>query len=655
MKSRLHLIFAALVISLNCLKAQDHLPGYIISLLEDIAESSDENSRAINLAEELSYLTENHVNINSGDVNEIKRLFFLTVFQVASIIDYTNNNGDIISATEISYIPGFDRELAEIMQPFIIYEDNRNKRKPDNRYHFRLMTNILTDDGETETDFAGSNYKLLSKLRLSSGAFEASVTIDKDKGEPLLLQGYKPDFLSGNIMYYPEGPINKIIIGDYKVLFGQGLTVWNGFSRAPLPTEQRIMKGSSNVMPYSSIDENDFFRGLAISLNTTSLNILLFASMNMIDAGIAYDENSGTKYIKSFYYNGVHNTPTTIMKRNQVVESCIGFNVNRMSKNLYTGINAVYTRFSLPVNPAEDIRNIYDFQGRVNASVSCDYAYLFRNSYLYGEFALDNNLKTAFLQGISLNPGGRIRFNIMYSRVNRGYNSFHGNASGVSTFNKPASNLLANLSSELTSFLYFSGGLLRKKELWYNNISGNFPNSLVYLLSLNLKPADFISLTTDIKHRMSDNWISPQQGIKTGIAVKKTNLRFSVETVASKQLKLHTRFEKVFIAGSPDKGFLCYQSAGYVFRRIPLEIRGRLTVFNTGSYDSRIYTWEDDLLYNPVIKPLYEEGKRSYLMIIYRAFGRVTLRAKYAVTDIHGNLESSSRINEVKLQVVLSL
>ncbi len=621
MKLRLHFICAALVISLNCLYPQDHLPGHIISLLEDIAASSDENLQAVNFAEEISDLAENPVNINSGDENEIKRLFFLTSFQARSIVDYTRKNGDIISAPEISYIPGFDRELSELLQPFIIFKYGDNDRRLNTGYHLRLMTNILADDGETKNNYTGSNYKLLSKLRFSSGPLEAFLTVDKDKGEPLLLEQYKPDFLSGNITYYPDGAINKIIIGDYKVRFGQGLTVWNGFSRSPVPTEQRPMKGSSCIIPYSSSDENDFFRGIAISLSTGYINIISFASMNMIDATTVNDEYTGTKYVKSFYDTGIHNTPTTIMKKNQVVESSLGFNINRMSNNLYYGLNTIYSRFSIPVIPADNPRNIYDFEGKVNASISLDYAYLFKNSYLFGEFALDNKLKTAFLQGISLNPGGRVRCNIMYSRVNRGYNSFHGNASGISTFNKPASSLLANLSSELTSFLTFSGGILSRKELWYNNISGSFPSSILYLVSLRLKPADCISLKTDIKHGVSDNWINPQQGIKTGTTVRKTNLRLSLETIVSERFKLRTRIEKVIIAGSHDRGFLCYQSAGYVFRKIPLEIRGRLTVFKTGSYDTRIYTWEDDLLYNPVIKPLYEEGERSYLMIIYRAFG----------------------------------
>ncbi|MEA1886491.1 MAG: hypothetical protein U9N72_04710 [Bacteroidota bacterium] len=654
MKLRLHLTCAALVISLNCLYPQVHLPGHIINLLEDIAASSDEDLQAANFAEELTILAEKPVNINSGDENEIKRLFFLTPFQVKSLVDYTRKNGNIISALEISYIPGFDRELAELIKPFIIFGYAGNAQSAYEGHHLRLITNILTDDREAKNIHTGSNYKLLSKLRLSSGPMEAFLTVEKDKGEAILVEGYKPDFLSGNITYYPGGTINKIIIGDYKVRFGQGLTVWNGFSRPPVPTEQRTMKGSSIILPYSSSNENDFFRGIAFSLSACDINIMLFASRNMIDATTGYDTDNEAKYIKSFYETGIHNTPTTIMKRDQAMESSFGLNINRMANKFYYAFNAVYSKFSLPVIPVEDPRNIYDFKGRVNASFSIDYAYLFKYSYMFGEFAVDNTLKTAFIQGLSLNPEGRVRCNIMYSRVNRGFNSVHGNASGVSTLNKPGSSLLANLSSELTSFLTFSGGVLRRKELWYNNISGNFPSSLLYLVRLELSPADFITLKTDIKHRISDHWINPEQGIKINAPLKKTNFRISVETVGSEQFKMRTRIEKVIIAGSPERGFLCYQSAGYVFRKIPLEIRGRLSIFQTDSYATRIYTWEDDLLYNPVIKALYEEGKRSYLMIIYRPLDIMTLRAKYAATNIQGELGTSVKVNEFNFQLILS-
>ncbi|MGC9341227.1 MAG: hypothetical protein ACP5E3_00855, partial [Bacteroidales bacterium] len=328
MKLRLQVTCAALVISLNCLYPQDHLPGHIISLLEDIA-SSDEDLQALNFAEELTMLAEKPVDINSGNKSEIKRLFFLTPFQVRSIIDYTSRKGNIISALEISYIPGFDRELAELLKPFIIFGHANNARRPNTGHRMRLITNILTDDGREQNNYSGSNYKFLSRLQLSSGPTEAFLTLDKDKGETFLAEGYKPDFLSGNITYYPGGTINKIILGDYKVRFGQGLTVWNGFSRPPVPTEQRPMKGNSIILPYSSSDENDFFRGIAFSLSAGDINIMAFASMNMIDATTAYDNDSGSKYVKSFYDAGIHNTPTTLKKRNQVREGSLGFNINR--------------------------------------------------------------------------------------------------------------------------------------------------------------------------------------------------------------------------------------------------------------------------------------------------------------------------------------
>ncbi|HCC71489.1 MAG TPA: hypothetical protein DEQ09_10125, partial [Bacteroidales bacterium] len=441
---------------------------------------------------------------------------------------------------------------------------------------------------------------------------------------------------------------------DFKVRFGQGLTAWNGFSRSPLPTAKILMKGNSGIIPCSSSDENDFFRGIAVSLRTRNINILSFASINMIDASTGYDESSDNQYIKSFYTSGIHNTPTTMAKRNRLAENSLGLNINSMNNNFYYGFNIVYSRFSLPVIPGEDTRDIYDFTGDINASFSVDYTWLFKSSYLFGEFAVSHNLKTAFLQGISLNPEGRLRCNILYARTGRGYNSFHGDASGLSTFNKPATSLQANITAELFSSLDFTAGFLRRKELWHNNTSGSFPSSINYLTSVRFSPSEFITVRTDAKHHVSELWVNALQGVKTGNLLRKTNLRLTIETQASESLNLRTRIEKVVITNSSESGFLCYQSAGFIFKNIPLELRARVAIFKTDSYDTRIYAWEDDLLYNPVIRPLYDEGNKSYLMIIYRASGNITLRAKYASTSINAGKDISNMVNEYKFQAVIS-
>jgi len=654
MRLRLQAIFAALVISLNCLYPQEQLPGHITSLLEDIAGLAADDIEAADYAEELVMLAEDPVRINSDDANGLKRLFFLTGFQLRSIIDYRSRHGGILSAMELSYLPGFDTELAELVSAFAVFDAPMKEKTGSGARHMRFMLNYIQQDDKNGAKYTGSPAKILSKARYSSGPLTAYLTMDKDRGEPLLLPGMTPDFVSASLAYRTGTVIDKIIVGDFKVRFGQGLAACNGFSRPPVPTETRLMKGNSDIIPYSSSAESDFFRGAAVSISSPGININAYASLNMIDATTTRDENTGAKYISSFYSSGLHNTTNTLMKRKQVSEKSAGININGMYKNLYCGFSLVHSDFSLPVGPPEHPRDIYDFSGKKNTTLSVDYAYLFKDSYLFGEFSLHNENKTAFIQGISLNPEGRVRFNLLYSRVNRGFNAFHGKAAGMSTFNRPRRNIISGISCELSRSLSLAAGVTDRKELWYNNTSGGFPRSMLYMLSLSYRPAESLSLSADIKHRSSDRWVNPLQGVKTRMPMEKTNLRLSAEILLTEHFKIRTRLEQVAIADSRDRGFMCYQSASYSFRRLPLEIRARLAVFQTGSYDSRLFAWEDDLLYNPLVKALYGEGSRSYILVSYKIAGKVNARFKYAVSRLAASYDGYDTYEEFKFQLYFS-
>ncbi|MDT8402323.1 MAG: hypothetical protein RQ743_11565, partial [Bacteroidales bacterium] len=87
---------------------------------------------------------------------------------------------------------------------------------------------------------------------------------------------------------------------------------------------------------------------------------------------------------------------------------------------------------------------------------------------------------------------------------------------------------------------------------------------------------------------------------------------------------------------------------------LPLEVRARLAVFQTGSYDSRLFAWEDDLLYNPVVKALYGEGSRSYIVISYKMQGRVEIRFKYAASRLEAAVDGYDIYDEYKFQLYFS-
>ena len=111
------------------------------------------------------------------------------------------------------------------------------------------------------------------------------------------------------------------------------------------------------------------------------------------------------------------------------------------------------------------------------------------------------------------------------------------------------------------------------------------------------------------------------------------------------------------------KGFFLAQdiyATVNTFNRYPLRITLRYAVFDTEDYNSRIYSFENDLLYAFSIPAFYDQGARLYLLLRYTLGKRFDLRFKYAATYYTNRTEIGSGLNlirgnrysEVKAQVV---
>jgi hypothetical protein len=87
--------------------------------LEEIASYEGNEYLISDFSSEIADLLANPVILNRGTEQEISRLFFLTWYQQQSLADYIRRMGSIVSVTEIAYLPGFDRELALLLEPFI--------------------------------------------------------------------------------------------------------------------------------------------------------------------------------------------------------------------------------------------------------------------------------------------------------------------------------------------------------------------------------------------------------------------------------------------------------------------------------------------------------------------------------------------------------
>ena len=130
----------------------------------------------------------------------------------------------------------------------------------------------------------------------------------------------------------------------------------------------------------------------------------------------------------------------------------------------------------------------------------------------------------------------------------------------------------------------------------------------------------------------------------------RTNVRLNYDYYVIKNLRLRSRIEYVFfdqtISEVHETGYLLLQD----FRYDPflsLRFYGRLVLFDTDSYDSRIYQFENDVrgvMNNPA---LYGKGTRWYLMIEYDLFKNARISAKYSELYKPDEIYLSSGDNEI--------
>ncbi|HLR76487.1 MAG TPA: hypothetical protein VK106_02435, partial [Balneolaceae bacterium] len=128
------------------------------------------------------------------------------------------------------------------------------------------------------------------------------------------------------------------------------------------------------------------------------------------------------------------------------------------------------------------------------------------------------------------------------------------------------------------------------------------------------------------------------------------SLRAQIQYWVNKKIRLRTRGEVIRAkkAGEPfSYGYLIFQDLRFTPTK-KLTIDTRVTVFETQDYDSRLYQFENGLLYVLSNQMLYGQGERLYGVIRYKALNWLDIWAKFGVTIYENQRRISSGLNEIK-------
>jgi hypothetical protein len=614
-------------------------------LIESIAPDLPEDYDLSELLENLIFLQKHPINLNNTSPEALKVLVFLSPLQISNLFKHIKTNGKLLETLELQSIEGFDVATVQRTLPFVKVTDF-DKEQPGLHQLSRLAEQqLIMRYGQTlqkqkgfnnlpGSRYVGSAGRLLAKYKYSyKDMISASFVLEKDAGEYLFSgpqhKGF--DFMSGNISLQNLGILKKVVIGDYSLQFGQGLTLWSGFGFGKGPDVTSVAKKDVGLKPYSSSNESSYFRGLATTIHFIDhLNITSFVSRTLRDASTSTDEDGKVSQV-NMGVSGLHRTQTELKNKEALEQWIYGSALQYVTDNLSLGLVGYRSQYSNAFVTGPLAYNQYNLVGEQLSNVGAFYNYTFQNIYFYGEVAKSLPGGYAAVNGAMASLSRSLSFVL----VNRNYAKDHHNFIARSLGES------AEASNEQG---WYSGASFIPNKRWSFSVYGDvfrFPwlkyridsasNGYDLLSQGVFNPVKTFKLVVRVRLvRKQQN--SDLQADSTISNVRKNNYRIGLNWISGKHLKLGSRFEVVNYRKDliNEFGFLIYQDFDYRPTSTKLSGNMRLAYFNTASYNSRLYAYEDDVLYSSGFGMYSGKGLRSYLNLQYKVNNKLSLWGRYA-------------------------
>ncbi len=488
-------------------------------------------------------------------------------------------------------------------------------------------------DGE---DFPGSLPSVLLRYQFRSRFMQFSFNTEKDMGEQFIQQGRGLAFVSSHMAFYGRrNPQNALVIGDYLVNMGQGLVHWQG--RAVRKTGMPIMikRQLPLVQPYRSNDENRFHRGIALVLRKGRWSGGIFLSDKRIDANRKFDSVKNLYYVTSLLTSGYHRTKYELDDKHSLRISTGGASVAYQHGGLRVGVNAIHHLYSIPILRENEPYRLFAFGGKHMANYSVDYHYTFRNLHFFGEAAINKNSKLAYLQGIMYAMDKRLDFSVLARKFPPGYHSYQGNAFMESTEPSNEEGIYAGASLRLSTTITVDTYIDYYRFPWLKfgiNIPGWGKD---YLVQASWRPDKKTSFYIRFRKELKTENLSAGQNLTVSIInmpnldpsntaagrvivsseSDRTNFRFHIGRIFSRQVEWRLRMEALRLDGGKyaSDGFLFFSDIFWSPGNSRISLNSRFMIYETTDYSSRLYAFENDVMYYNIIPSFYGSGSLVYL------------------------------------------
>jgi len=646
-------------------------------LVEDTEESDVDYTT---IFDQLAYFFDHPLNLNRADLDDLEELSILTSIQINNLLGHIEENGKLMTLEELQTIEGYDYEVIKLLLPFVKVStdvDNaqlslRELLKNGESQLFLRFQSVLeekkgfssiTDSAllaSPNSRYLGSEPKLYTRYRYKYGRhLSFGFTAEKDAGEEFFSGAQKKgfDYYSAHLFIRNQGKIKQLAIGDFQAQFGQGLTYWSGRAFGKSADIMLIKRSALGLKAYTSVDESRFLRGGGSTFKFGKIEATAFYSYKKIDANVdaidSISDDSEVLAVTSIQQTGFHRTFNELEDKGVIAQRTIGGHLAYRTRELtlgITGINSnINTDFTPTIQAYSQFRNVENNQTKIGA----DYNWIFKNFNFFGEFSKSIDAGKAFVSGALITLDPKFSVAVLYRDYDRNFQPISSAGLGESSTNENEKGMymgiIAKPIKRFTLSAYYDQFMFPWLKFGINAPSKGYQ----YLGQLSYRPSKKLEMYIRIRERdkLKNTGVDLTEGIDYLVHEKQTNYRFHYSYKVSESFKLKGRVELINYDKEEapfETGYLIYQDVIFKTKKTPFSFAFRYAIFDTESFNSRIYAYENDVLYAFSIPAYSNSGVRTYLTVRYRVRRGIDLWLRYGLTYYDDLDVVSSGLEEIQ-------
>ena len=638
--------------------------------------------------EEVADLVARPIDLNRASAGTLAGLPEVSTLLARRIVEHRRTQGPFAGPGDLLTVSGMTERRVTLIRPYVTFsavpvspsteQHDRTRTavsrpvavRVSQRWERRLDLGRGYQRDTTASHYAGGPGRWVTRIDVRGGTrWRAASALDKDAGERWAWSPRQRavgfDHVSGTLALHDAGPVDLVVLGDYTVRFGQGVGIWRGLAFGKGADVAAPIRSGAGVRPFASTEENRFFRGAAVRMRVPGgATAAAFASRRRLDASLDTD-TFGEPVVTSLRESGLHRTPSEIDGRDAVRETAVGGALEVERGVVEAGLAAAHTALDVPRAASDRPDEAFDATGRRSSTVTTYATAYLGPGVVAAEVAWASG-GWASSGGLAYDDGGRVEAALHLRHYAPQFDAPYAGGFGEGSGHNE-DGLYLGLRMQVASDWVVSGYADHYRFPWLRYGLPRPSNGRDYRLRVEHRPfpwlsqyVQFRSETKEVALRQSaPNATRPHVGDARSSPLLvdaleshgRHSVRWHGQFLFSESLELRTRVEvarsrRSVSAQDAAYGFLMYQ--GWTWRPVrTLQIGGRVAVFDTDDYDSRVFAYEHGLRYAFRVPAFQGRGTRSYLLVRYRPSTRLTVEARYAVTRYDDRSTVGSGLDEV--------